>query len=166
MSELGGRSRKEKRREGMYTRAFGENVEVTLRVMKETSEEANRAKARKTEAVPSIREVEEHRLDHSVFKSWCPQCVRGRAKACGHRRGKGDEGEAPVIGVDYMNTHCDQEKEEGKGMPIVVLNDEKTKMIAAKVVPSKGVDACVVDSVRRALEQLGHRRIILRSDSE
>ncbi len=39
-------------------------------------------------------------------------------------------------------------------------------MITATVVPSKGVDAYAVDSVRRALDQVGHRRIILRSDNE
>ncbi len=65
-----------------------------------------------------------------------------------------------MIGLDYTHTHCEQRKwEEEKGMPTVVLKGEKTKMIKAKVVPSKRMDACAVDSVRRALEQLGHRRI-------
>ena len=49
-------------------------------------------------------------------------------------------------------------------MPTAVLKDERTKMTTAKVTPSKGVDAYAVESARRALEQLGHGRIILRSD--
>ncbi len=40
-----------------------------------------------------------------------------------------------------MHAHSEQEKEEEKGMPIVVLRDEKTRMITPKVVPSKGVNA-------------------------
>ena len=39
-------------------------------------------------------------------------------------------------------------------------------MIMVNVVVSKGVDACALESVRRALEQFGRKRIILRSDSE
>ncbi len=46
------------------------------------------------------------------------------------------------------------------------MKDEKTKMTAAVVVPSKGVDTCAVESVRKALEQLGHRRITLKSGNE
>ncbi len=65
-----------------------------------------------------------------------------------------------------MYTHSEQEKEEEKGMPIIVLQDEKTKIIPAKVVPSEGVDAYAVESVRKTSEQLGGRRIILRSVSE
>ena len=48
---------------------------------KEAGEEAVRARARKTEAVPSQKEVEEHNLDHGVFRSWCPHCVKGRAES-------------------------------------------------------------------------------------
>ncbi len=57
--------------------------------------------------------------------------------------------------------HSEQEREEEKGMPIVVLKDDSTKMITAKVMPSKRVDAYAVDSLRKTLEQLGHRRIVL-----
>ncbi len=91
--------------EEMYTRVFGENVEDTLEALKETSEEANGAKARKTEAVPSAKKVERHNLAHSVFKSWCPHRVKGRAEAYGCKSNKGDKREAPVIGVGYMHMH-------------------------------------------------------------
>ena len=39
-------------------------------------------------------------------------------------------------------------------------------MIMARVVPSKGLDPYAVESTRKGLEQLGHRRVILRSDNE
>ncbi len=49
-----------------FTRVFGESVEDTLDSVKDAGEEANTAGARRTEAVPSTREVEEHNLEHSV----------------------------------------------------------------------------------------------------
>ncbi len=60
---------------------FGETVEDALEALKETSEEANVARARKTEAIPSAKEVEEHALDHCVFPSWRPHCVSGESRS-------------------------------------------------------------------------------------
>ena len=90
-------------------------VEETLR---ETSEEGVAARARKVEAVPSKKEVEDHNSDHALFRSWRPHCVKGRAEACGHRRGGGQTGDAPTVSLDYTHTRSEQEKEEEKGMPI------------------------------------------------
>ncbi len=39
-------------------------------------------------------------------------------------------------------------------------------MIMVKVVPSKGVESCTVEVVKKTIEQLGYRRAILRSDNE
>ena len=118
-------------------RVLGEGTKEA--VEREIGEEAVRAKTRKTEPVPSQREVEEHNLDHGVLRSWCPHCVNGRAESRGHVRKAKGEGAAPTIGVDYVDMHSEQEKEDEKGMPIIVIKDSKTKMIMAKVVPSKGV---------------------------
>ncbi len=65
----------------------------------EAGEEAVRTKARRTEIVPSMREVEEHNLDHAVFRSWCPRCVKGRAEAYGHRADKDKGRGVPVMGL-------------------------------------------------------------------
>ncbi len=43
------------------------------------------------------------------------------------------------MSVDFEHTHSEQEKEEEKGTPIVVVKDSRSKMITAKVVQSKGV---------------------------
>ena len=40
------------------------------------AEREHRAKMRRTEAVPSDREVEDHNVDHAVFRAWCPHCVK------------------------------------------------------------------------------------------
>ena len=121
--------------EETFEKAFGQSVEKTLR---KTIEEGVAARARKVEAVPSRKEVEDRNLDHAVFRSWRPHCVRGRAEAYGHRKRGGETGDVPTVSLDYTQVHSEQ-KEEEKGMPIVVVKDNKTKMIMAKVVPSKGV---------------------------
>ena len=133
---------------------FGESAEeVVEREMRgDVGEEAVRARARKTGAVPSEKEVEEHNLDHAVFRMWCPHCVKGRAESYERVKKVQNEGEAPTIGVDYTHTRSEQEKEEEKGMPIIVAKDNKTKMIMARVVPSKGLDSYAVETVKKWLK--------------
>ncbi len=53
--------------EDEFRRLFGEGTKEV--VEREIGEEAVPARARKTEAVPSQREVEEHNLDHGVFRN-------------------------------------------------------------------------------------------------
>ncbi len=95
--------------EEMFKKVFGENVEEALREM---GQEGVGARARKVEAVPSKKEVEEHNLDHVVFRSWCPHCAKGRPVANGHKKRCGDGGDAPMVNLDYMHTHSKQEKEK------------------------------------------------------
>ena len=83
-----------------FRRVFGESSKEV--VEREIGEEAVRARARKTEAVPSQREAEEHNLDHGVFRSWCPHCVKGRAESYGHVKKVQNEGDVPTISIDYM----------------------------------------------------------------
>ena len=126
--------------ERSFERAFGVSVEEALRQERGVGEEEVKQKARTTEAVPSEREVDEHNLDHGAFRSWCPHCVKGRAESYGHSVKKTKEKEIPTIGMDYMYMHSNQEKEEEVGMPIIVMKDSKTRMLMARVVPSKGAE--------------------------
>ena len=77
-----------------FQRALGEGTKEV--VEREIGEEAVRARARKTGAVPSQKEVEEHNLDHGVFRSWCPHCVKGRAESYGHVKKVQNEGDVPT----------------------------------------------------------------------
>ena len=67
--------------------------------------------------------------------------MKGRVESYGHVEKVQNEGEAPTIGLDYRYMYSEQENEEEKRMPIIVAKDNKTKMITARVVPSKGVDS-------------------------
>ena len=105
---------------GSFEGAEEKEMEEAIRGERETGEESSKPKVRSAEAVPSEREVEEHNVDHGVFRSWCPHCVKSRAESYGHVKKVQNEGDAPTIGIDYMYMHSEQEKEEEKGMPIVV----------------------------------------------
>ncbi len=48
---------------------------------REDPSEGHRVRMRKTVAVPSDRELEEHNVDHAMFHAWCPHCVKGRWEA-------------------------------------------------------------------------------------
>ncbi len=62
--------------------------------------------------------------------------------------------------------HSEQDKEEGKGMSIVVAKDNKTKMIMARVVPSKGVDSYAGETLKKMVERFGYRKIMMKIDNE
>ena len=51
---------------------------------------------------PSQADIEEHRLTHVPYRSWCPECVEGRG--LGEQRGRhaGRAHEIPVVGIDYF----------------------------------------------------------------
>ena len=36
--------------------------------------------------LPSKAEISEHQLSHLPYRSWCPHCVKGRAREMGHQR--------------------------------------------------------------------------------
>ena len=123
------------------------------------------SRAREVATRPTKREVDEHNLDHGSFRAWCAHCVKGRAEAYAHRKDAEEKG-VPVISLDYMYMRGEQERNEEKGMPILVIKDGRTKFITAKVVPQKGVNDYAVASCKRAVEQMGYKRVILKSDNE
>ena len=68
------------------------------------SEEGHQQRVRSLVPEPTQKEIDEDNVDHGVFRSWCPHCVRGKAVSYPHlRRGKSDDvDQVPVISVDYM----------------------------------------------------------------
>ena len=51
---------------------------------------------------PTKEEIEEHNVDHTPYRSWCPSCVRARAIGTPHRM-RQDTQEVPVLGFDYLS---------------------------------------------------------------
>ena len=89
--------------------------------------------------------------------------MKGRAESYGHSTKKTKEKEIPTIGMDYMYMHSNQEKEEEVGMPIIVMKDSKTRMLMARVAPSKGAEGYASGEVKKTIEKLGHKKVVLRA---
>ena len=89
---------------GSFEGAEEKEMEEAIRGEREVGEESSKPKVRNAEAVPSEREVEEHNVDHGVFRSWCPHCVKDRAKAYGHKKIGGDGGDALTVSLGTVGT--------------------------------------------------------------
>ena len=93
--------------------------------------------------------------------------MRGKSKSAPHRKRKEgeEEEEVPVISVDYMFMETD-DKDAGRGMPILVSRDRKTKWINAAVVTQKGNCPYAVKRLSEDIGAMGYNRIVLKSDQE
>ena len=143
--------------------------------------------------MPSAAEVEEHRITHYPFRSWCKECIEGRA--LGERRGQNSHGPSErlvtTIGIDYFfmtgkgmmsrselngeypeneqgEAKLEDDRSKGEIVKCVIVRDSMTKAIFAHVVPCKGLDEHlhVVKLVCADIEWMGHVKMILQSDGE
>ena len=127
----------------------GSNEEEEM-VCKPCGEELVKPRFRKNAEEPTQEEVDEHNIDHGVFRAWCPHCVKGKAQDYGHlKRKEKEDRQVPVVGVDYMFMHEKQSKEEERGMPILVMRDSELKLTWAHVVPSKGRHNYAIGRLRK-----------------
>ena len=51
----------------------------------EESQEAVAPKGQPAPSTPSAEEEANHNMTHLPYRSWCPQCVRGKGKASPHK---------------------------------------------------------------------------------
>ena len=91
--------------------------------------------------------------------------MKGMAVAFGHRVSD-DEKQIPMVSTDYKYMSDKQEKEEEKGMPVLVAGDSASKMRLSCVVPHKGRDPYAIKVLAEFLTSLGHQHISLKSDGE
>ena len=131
-----------------------------------------------TPILPSAAEIEDHRIDHMPYRSWCPDCVEGRGREAPHHAHR-SERDIPVISMDYMFVmpkgmytqselvELPVDDREG-GIKVIVIRDSLSKAVFAHAVPKKGVDPdrYVADCVVSSIEWLGYSKLMLKSDNE
>ena len=100
-----------------------------------TREEGVKPKYKSVEPRPTKKEVEEHMLTHIPYRSWCPHCVRGKARASYHKQKDKGERHVPTVSMDYM--YMESDKSEERGMPMLVFKDNDSGWTSARVVPKK-----------------------------
>ena len=155
------------------------------------SEEVQASKIAPSPSLPSAAEVEDHRISHLPFRSWCKECILG--KALGEQRCS--RGHSPskiaVIGIDYfymtekglltrselaekfpMTSDGDaalcEARNRGEAVKCLIVRCSATKLIFAHVVPVKGLgeDAYVCELVASDVQWMGHTRLIVKADNE
>jgi hypothetical protein len=160
------------------------NLESDADSEREDPEEARRVIVKSVESRPRQEEVDEHNVNHIPFRSWCTHCVKGKASNQGHSSSAsgGHESDVPVVSIDYAFINEDgedrkrrkerekrgeeREEGEGRGMPMIVIHDSKSKYVAAEIVPEKGVSEYAVRRVAQIGNRRGYRRVIIKSDQE
>ncbi len=125
---------------------------------------------------PTVSQIEDHRAcGHWPFRSWCPECIRGRGGCEQHRR-RTEARAICVFSFDYLHLdeagnvirREDMTAETVVALTILVANDSKGKACFAHVVPQKGIDAehYAVDVLMKDVAWLGYTHVSLRSDNE
>ena len=143
-------------------------------------EEAREVSSPPIPETPSLEEVRKHRLTHTPYRSWCPHCVRGKGRNDRHVRStqSGRWDGIPKVVSDYffigrrrpkgrLERAQDEEEAERDGQtPILVIKDVKSKAIYAHACPCKGAHDAVVRKVVQDLDDMGYKRILVRTDGE
>ena len=71
-------------------------------VIESTEEEVLPSKDLRTLPLPTQTELDEHRITHLPYRSWCPECVEGFGREAAHSSHKGRASWIPVISCDYL----------------------------------------------------------------
>ena len=138
-------------------------------------EEVKTAKAVKSPPMPTQQEVDEHRVSHLPYRSWCPECVEAFGRERGHRRQE-EHRTIPLVSCDYLyltkngvfaRNELSEDQQEASTR-VLVMYCGATQTPFANAVPHKGADAdgYVVECVRQNVLWLGHSRVTIRSDNE
>ena len=145
-----------------------EGEEVAEADMEEPAEAEKALQIRAPED-PTPGEVEEHEATgHVVYRDWCRHCVAGRGLGQRHQTRTSEQKQqnlVPTVAFDYAFMSRSDEDDE-RLRPILVIKDERTQMVAATFVDSKGATPCAVKFAAAFLKKLGYRKVVLKSDGE
>ena len=122
---------------------------------------------------PTQQQLEDHRIDHLPYRSWCPECVAARATGEQHHK-RTEAKRITTFSMDYLyltKSRIVTKEELIDGgqveMKVLVAKDSQTKTVSAHTVPCKGSDedGYAVTRVAEDVAWLGHSRIILKADN-
>ena len=71
-------------------------------VIESTEEEVQPRQVQRTPLLPTQSQLDEHRIDHLPYRSWCPECVEGFGRETAHTSHHDQARWVPVISCDYL----------------------------------------------------------------
>ena len=140
--------------------------------------------------LPSAADIEQHRVTHIPFRSWCRHCCMGRGTGEQRGRHQGRTHDIPIIGVDYWymtsrgldlrnempefpetasgEAALRTARQDGRIVKCLVVRCSATKCVFGHVVPVKGddEDKFAANLVSRDVAWLGHVKLLLKTDNE
>ena len=153
------------REEAVYV---GEDVSESI-----DAEDVQPGRTFKTPEVPPREEVEEHRVDHRPYRSWCDECTECAGREDAHRNVESHS--IALISMDYLfitkkGVYTDKEAgwDDPDAMKVLAVKDTKSKSFFCYAVPQNGIDDkrfaadCTVEDILR----LGYAQVLVKSDSE
>ena len=103
-----------------------------------------------TPVTPTQAQLDEHRIDHLPYRSWCDDCVEAFGREWSHTASGEATGKRtiPLISCDYLYvtargvfSHKEFTPVEGEDfLKVLVVYDGATRCLFAHGVPRKGVD--------------------------
>ena len=84
------------------------------------------------------KEREDHMLTHLPYRSWCKVCVAARGYSHAHGFVEHDEGEDPLVALDYLFLG---ERETPGCLVNLCVKDTISKVLLTVTVPQKGENA-------------------------
>ena len=149
----------------------------------EDEQEVDPAKIAHNPRQPTELELEEHRVDHTPYRSWCKWCVMARGRGEPHCSAPGSR--APRIGIDYFyitkggvklrdelemtrDEEIEKARTDGEIVKCVIIRCFESKAIFAHCIPCKGADEgdYVAKLVAADISWIGYCEMIIKADNE
>ena len=130
-------------------------------------EENDAVRVMPSPSTPTKTELEEHRATHLPYRSWCPDCVAGKAKSHPHSLIRDEGRSTPTIGFDYFFLN-DPNEDALNDVKFLCIKERESKIIFAHAVPCKGCDSqgFVIEQICADVRKLGMKKIIIKHDQE
>ena len=141
-----------------------------------TDEDVEPIKTLPTPDLPTPAALEEHRVTHLPYRSWCDDCVEAMAREFGHKTAEQSGRRIPIIGFEYLAMsrrgffeRSGFEPIDGESVAkVLAIKDSMSNELMAHMVPQKGLDErrFVIDMVLDEIEWMGYSKAIPKSDNE
>jgi len=56
----------------------------------------------KSPCMPTLSELQEHRISHLLYRAWCPECVEAFARERAHLASTTEARGFPLVSIDYF----------------------------------------------------------------
>lgn len=112
---------------------------------------------------PTQKEVDRHNLNHATYRSWCPACVGGRRPNSQHRRRPDGRRNNPLFCGDYGYV---REVEDPDLLTLAIGKMYPSKSRFASACDVKGPDDEVVSRLTAFFREMGHAKIVYKTDQE